>query len=127
MKIKNWWKNKEKINIKEVIIKYLIIIISGFIAVYTDDETKQWVNVVAFGSGLIFTFYLHKHFFPLMTASLFCYFSASVNELFEPAYRYTPFTITLWNIGNVLLPIALLTFILQITFTYKIVKRNDET
>lgn len=127
MKIKNWWKNKKKITIKEVIIRYLIIIISGFIAVYTDDKTKQWIDVIAFGSGLIFTFYMKKHFFPFMTAALFFYFIASVNEIFEPAYRDTPFTIMLWNIGNILLPIALFTFILQVTFTYKIVKRNDET
>ena len=127
MKIKNWWINqKKKITIEEVIIRYLIIIIAGVISVYSDDETKQWINVIAFGSGLIFTFYMRKHFFPLMTASLFCYFTASVNELFEPAYRYPPFTIMLWNIGNILLPAALFTFILQITFTYKIVKRNDE-
>ena len=117
---------KKKITIEEVIIKFLIIVISGIIAMYTDDETKQLINVVAFGSGLIFTFYLRKHFFPLMTASLFCYFTASVNELFEPAYRYTPFTIMLWNIGNILLPISLFTFILQITFTYKIVEKDDE-
>ena len=117
---------KKKITIEEVIIKFLIIVISGIIAMYTDDETKKLINVVAFGSGLIFTFYLRKHFFPLMTASLFCYFTASVNELFEPSYRYTPFTIMLWNIGNILLPISLFTFILQITFTYKIVEKDDE-
>ena len=127
MKIKNWWINqRKKITIEEVIIRYLIIIIAGVISVYSDHETKQWIDVIAFGSGLIFTFYMRKHFFPLMTASLFCYFTASVNELFEPAYRHTPFTIMLWHIGNILLPIALFTFILQITFTYKIVKRNDE-
>ena len=122
----NIMKIQKKITIEEVIIKFLIIVISGIIAMYTDDETKQWINVVAFGSGLIFTFYLRKHFFPLMTASLFCYFTASVNEIFEPSYRYTEFTIMLWNVGNILLPIALFTFILQLTFTYKIVKRNDE-
>ena len=123
---KNIVKTQKKITIKEVIIKFLIIIISGIIAIYTDEETKQWINVIAFGSAIIFTFYLRKHFFPLMTASLFCYFAASVNEIFEPSYRYTPFTIMLWNIGNILLPISLFTFILQITFTYKIVERNDE-
>ena len=117
---------KKKITIEEVIIKFLIIVISGIIAMYTDDETKQLINVIAFGSGLIFTFYVREHFFPFMTASLFCYFTASVNEMFEPSYRYTEFTIMLWNIGNILLPIALFTFILQVTFTYKIIKRNDE-
>ena len=123
---KNIVKTQKKIAIKEVIIKFLIIIISGIIAIYSDDETKQWINVIAFGSAIIFTFYLRKHFFPLMTASLFCYFAASVNEIFEPSYRYTPFTIMLWNIGNILLPISLFTFILQITFTYKIGKRKNE-
>ena len=125
--MKNWWKPQKRITIKEVIIRCLIIIISGVISIYSDDETKQWINVIAFGSGLIFTFYMRKHFFPFMTASLFFYFVASVNELFEPAYRYTPFTIILWNIGNILLPIALFTFILQITFIYKIVEKDDET
>ena len=122
----NIMKTQKKITIEEVIIKFLIIVISGIIAMYTDEETKQWINVVAFGSAIIFTFYLRKHFFPLMTASLFCYFTASVNEIFEPSYRYTEFTIMLWNMGNILLPIALFTFILQLTFTYKIIKRNDE-
>ena len=117
---------KKKITIEEVIIKFLIIVISGIIAMYTDDETKQLINVIAFGSGLIFTFYVREHFFPFMTASLFCYFTASVNEMFEPSYRYTEFTIMLWNIGNILLPISLFTFILQITFTYKIVEKDDE-
>ena len=127
LKIKNWWINhREKITIEEVIIRYLIIIVAGVISAYSDNDTKQWINVIAFGSGIIFTFYLRKHFFPLMSASLFCYFAASVNEMFEPLYRYTPFTIMLWNIGNILLPIALFTFILQVTFTYKIIKRNDE-
>ena len=128
MKIKNWWINqREKITIKEVIIRFLILFVAGVISAYSDNETKQWINVIAFGSGLIFTFYMRKHFFPFMTAALFFYFTASINEMFEPAYRYTPFTITLWNIGNILLPIALLTFILQLTFTYKIVERNDKT
>ena len=128
LKIRNWWKiQKKKITIEEVIIRYLIIVVAGAISVYSDEETKQWINVIAFGSGLIFTFYIKKHFFPFMTAALFFYFTASINEMFEPAYRYTPFTITLWNIGNILLPTALLTFILQLTFTYKIVERNDKT
>ena len=118
--------NKKNITIEEVIIKFLIIVISGIIAMYTDDETKQLINVIAFGSGLIFTFYVREHFFPFMTAALFCYFTASVNEMFEPSYRYTSFTIMLWNIGNILLPISLFTFILQITFTYKIVEKDDE-
>lgn len=126
MKTKNWWKPQKRITIEEVIIRCLIIFIAGIISVYSDNETKQWINVIAFGSGLIFTFYMKEHFFPFMTACLFFYFIASVNELFEPAYRYTPFTITLWNIGNILLPIALLTFILQITFIYKIVERDGE-
>ena len=117
---------KKKITIEEVIIRYLIIIVAGAISAYSDNETKQWINVIAFGSGLIFTFYMREHFFPFMTAALFFYFIASVNELFEPAYRYTQFTIMLWNIGNILLPVALLTFILQVTFTYKIIKRNDK-
>ena len=123
---KNIMKTQKKITIEEVIIKSLIIVISGIIAMYTDDKTKQWINVIAFGSGLIFTFHLRKHFFPFMAASLFFYFTASVNELFEPAYRYTSFTIMLWNTGNILLPISLFTFILQLTFTYKIVEKDDE-
>ena len=128
LKIQNWWKiQRKKITIEEVIIRYLIIVVAGAISIYSDEETKQWINVIAFGSGLIFTFYMKKHFFPFMSAALFFYFTASINEMFEPAYRYTPFTITLWNIGNILLPIALLTFILQLTFTYKIVEKNDKT
>ena len=127
MKIPSWGKSKKRITIEEVIIRSLIIVVAGIIAIYTDEETKQWINVIAFGSGLVFTFYMRKHFFPFMTAALFFYFIASVNEMFEPAYRYTPFTIMLWNIGNILLPIALLTFILQLTFIYKIVERNDKT
>lgn len=128
MKIRNWWKiQRKKITIEEVIIRYLIIAVAGAISIYSDEETKQWINVIAFGSGLIFTFYMRKHFFPFMSAALFFYFTASINEMFEPSYRYTPFTITLWNIGNILLPIALFTFILQLTFTYKIVERNDKT
>ena len=127
LKIKKWWINqKKKITIEEVIIRYLIIIVAGAISAYSDNETKQWINVIAFGSGLIFTFYMREHFFPFMTACLFFYFTASINEMFEPAYRYTEFTIMLWNIGNILLPIALFTFILQVTFTYKIIKRNGK-
>ena len=126
LKIKNWWINqRKKITIKEVIIRCLIIIVAGVISTHSDNDTKQWINVIAFGSALIFTFYLRKHFFPLMTASLFCYFVASINEIFEPAYRYTPFTIMLWNIGNILLPISLFSFVLQTTFTYKIIKINN--
>ena len=127
LKIKNWWINqKKKITIEEVIIRYLIIIVAGVVSAYSDNDTKQWINVIAFGSGLIFTFYMREHFFPLMTACLFFYFTASVNEMFEPSYRYTEFTIMLWNIGNILLPIALFSFILQVTFTYKIIKRKNE-
>ena len=127
MKIPSWGKSQKRITIEEVIIRSLIIVVAGIIAIYSDNDTKQWINVIAFGSGLIFTFYMKKHFFPFMTAALFFYFIASVNEMFEPAYRYTPFTITLWNIGNILLSIALFTFILQLTFIYKIVERNDKT
>ena len=127
LKIKNWWINqRKKTTIEEFIIRYLIIILAGVISIYSDNDTKQWINVIAFGSGLIFTFYMRKHFFPLMSASLLCYFTASVNEIFEPSYRYTEFTILLWNMGNILLSISLFSFILQVTFTYKIIKRNDE-
>ena len=127
LKIKNWWVNqRKKITIEEVIIRYLIIIVAVVISAYSDNDTKQWINVIAFGSGLIFTFYMREHIFPLMTACLFCYFTASVNEMFEPSYRYTEFTIMLWNIGNILLPTAIFSFILQVTFTYKIIKRKNE-
>ena len=123
--MKNWWGKQEKITVKEVILRYLIIILAGIIALTSDTDTKQWLNVFAFGSGIVGTFYLKKHFFPFMTFCLLFYFAASVNELIDEQYKYTPFTITLWNIGNILLPIAIFTFATQLVFKYKIVNRDD--
>mgnify|MGYP003562045624 FL=1 len=40
-------------------------------------------------------------------------------------YDYTDFTKYFWNAGNLLLPVGIVTFILQLIFKYKIVERDD--
>ena len=123
--MKNWWKTQKRITVKEVILRYFIILLAGIVAYYSKTETKEWVNTVAFGVGLIMTFYLKKHFFPFMTFCLLFFFSASANELLDGNPRNQPFTTFLWDAGNILLPIAIITFAIQLIFTYKIVDRDD--
>lgn len=123
--MRKWWMTQEKITLKEVILRHFIILIAGLVAFNSDNGTKQWLNTIAFGLGLIGTFYLRKHFFPFMTLCLMFYFAASVNELVDASYRYTKTTILLWNIGNLFLLIAIFTFALQLVFKYKIVNRDD--
>lgn len=123
--LKNWWKTQKRITIKEVVLRYFIILLAGVVAYYSKTETKEWINTVAFGIGLIMTFYLKKHFFPFMTFYLLFFFSASANELLDGNSRNQPFTTFLWDAGNILLPIAIITFAIQLIFTYKIVDRDD--
>lgn len=119
-------KNMEnKITIKEILLRLLIFVLVVVIVTYSGDEQKQWLNVVGFTVALLGTFYLRKHFFPFMTAAIACYFIASITELSSGVYDYTDFTRPFWNAGNVLLPIGVVTFILQLIFKYKIVERDD--
>lgn len=114
-----------KITINEVLVRTMIFVMVAIIVTYSDDTQKQWINVVGFTVALLGTFYQQKHFFPFMTAAIGCYFIASITELSSGNYDYTDFTKYFWNAGNVLLPIGILTFIIQLIFKYKIVERDD--
>lgn len=117
---------RNKITIKEVVIKSLIFSIVIMVVSFSDNESKQWLNTIAFTIALLGTFYQRKHFFPFMTAAIGCYFIASVTELQSGNYDYTNFTKRFWNAGNILLPIGIITFILQILFKYKIVENDKD-
>lgn len=115
-----------KITFKEVLLRIMIFVLVILIVLSTDDSQKQWISVIGFTIALLGTFYLRKHFFPFMTAAIGCYFVASVTELSAGVYDYSDFTKPFWTAGNILLPIGLITFVLQLLFKYKIVDQDED-
>lgn len=120
-------KKKDKISLKEVILRVLIFIGVVFIVETTDLDSKQYINVVGFTISLLGTFYLRKHFFPFMTAAIGCFLVASLTELWNENYTYLPITVKFWAAGNILLPIGIITFIFQLIFKYQIVDKDEDT
>ena len=99
-KVKNF---KEKITSKEVMLRVMIVILTTVLVYYADNTERQLINIVGFLLAFFISIYLHKHFFPLMTAALFFYLVASLQEFWNIKYIHSIITETYWFIGNTFL------------------------
>ena len=121
-KVKNF---KEKITSKEVMLRVMIVILTTVLVYYADNTERQLINIVGFLISFFISIYLHKHFFPLMTAALFFYLIASLQEFWNINYIHSIVTETYWFIGNTFLTISILKFAWDLKFKYKIVEHED--
>lgn len=117
---------KNMISKTEVILRCIIIMIVFLLAYYTEDADRQVISVIGFLAAFIGTLYMHRHFFPFTVLAIFCYLSASTQELWNADYAYVPITKFLWSAGNIFLPLGVISFIYQIIFKYKIVENGPE-
>ena len=117
-------KLRQTIDIKEVLLRSMILLVTIVLVYYSDTTSRQVLNIFGF---LIAFFYLYKikHFFPLMTATLFMYLVASLQEFWDITYVHSVVTETYWKLGNGLLIVSVLRFTYTIIYNYKIVKNED--
>lgn len=116
---------KKQIRGSQILTEILIICTIVLAAFYSDDDTKQLVNTVAFLVAFFASIYMHKFFFPFILLSVTCYLFASTQELFNSSYAYLPMTKLLWSIGNYALPIGILHFLYKLIFQFKIIDKDD--
>ena len=121
-KVKNF---KEKITSKEVMLRVMIVILTTVLVYYADNTERQLINIVGFLISFFISIYLHKHFFPLMTAALFFYLIASLQEFWNINYIHSIVTETYWFIGNTFLIGSIIKFAWDLKFKYKIVEYED--
>ena len=118
-------KLKQSIDIKEVLLRFMILLITIVLVYYSDNTSRQVLNIVGFLIAFFVSIKLHKHFFPLMTATLFMYLVASLQEFWDIKYVHSVVTETYWKIGNGLLVASILRFAYTIIYNYKIIKNDD--
>lgn len=116
---------KEKISSKEVILRFMIVLLTSFLVYYSDVSEKQLLNVIGFLIAFFVSIYLHKHFFPLMTVALFFYLVASLQEFWNVKYIHSVVTDTYWKIGSLFLIVSILKFGWDLKYKYKIVEHVE--
>lgn len=116
---------KEKITSKEVMLRVIIVILTIILVYYADNTERQLINIIGFLIAFFISIYLHKHFFPLMTAALFFYLVASLQEFWNVRYVYSIITETYWFIGNAFLIVSVVKFAWDLKFKYKIVEHVE--
>mgnify|MGYP003610834012 CR=1 FL=1 len=116
---------KKTITKYEVIIRFLVITLSFFLAYFSEESERKIISTIGFFIAFFVIIYLHKHFFPFVTLAIACYLMADIQELWNEKYTYLPITRFLWTAGNVLLPIGMLTFLYRIIFKYKIIENEE--
>ena len=118
-------KLRQTIDIKEVLLRSVILLVTIVLVYYSDTTSRQVLNIFGFLVAFFISIKLHKHFFPLMTATLFMYLVASLQEFWDITYVNSVVTETYWKLGNGLLIVSVLRFAYTIIYDYKIVKNDD--
>lgn len=118
-------KLSESIDTKEVLLRFMILLITIVLVYYSDNTSRQVLNIIGFLIAFFISIKLHKHFFPLMTATLFMYLIASLQEFWDIKYVHSVVTETYWKLGNGLLIVSVLRFAYTIIYNYKTVKNDD--
>lgn len=117
---------KEKITGNEVVLRFMIVLLTAILVYYSDVGDKILINVIGFLVAFFISIWLHKHFFPLMTAALFFFLVASLQEFWNVKYIHSIVTNTYWKIGNVFLIVSIVKFAYDLKFRYKIVEHVKE-
>ena len=121
-KIKNL---KKTIDPKEILLRSMILLVTVVLVYYSDTTSRQVLSILGFLTAFFVSIYLHKHFFPLMTATLFMYLIASLQEFWDITYVNSVVTETYWKLGNGLLIVSVLRFAYIIIYDYKTIKNDD--
>ena len=116
---------KETIDSKEILLRTMLLILTIVLVYYSDSTSRQVINIFGFLIAFFVSIKLHRHFFPLMTATLFMYLVASLQEFMNITYVYSVVTDTYWKLGNGLLIVSILRFTYTLIYKYKIVKNDD--
>ena len=116
---------KETIDSKEILLRTMLLILTIVLVYYSDSTSRQVINIFGFLIAFFVSIKLHRHFFPLMTATLFMYLVASLQVFMNITYVYSVVTDTYWKLGNGLLIVSILRFAYTLIYKYKIVKNDD--
>ena len=104
----------------EVLIRILIIVMTALIVYYSKHNEREIINLIGFFIAFVISIFLYKHFFPILTGSLFFYLIASLQEYWNPTYTTLPITLFYWNFADVLLIVGIIDFAWKMNFKYKI-------
>lgn len=118
-------KLKETIDSKEILLRSMLMFVTILLVFYSDNDSREIFNILGFLIAFFVSIYLHKHFFPLMTATLFMYLIASLQEFWDITYVHSIVTEMYWKLGNALLIVSILRFTYTLIYKYKIVNNYD--
>lgn len=127
MKARSNYKKKIKISYNEILLRVVVMILVCVLVYFSG--LKDADKVITLGGFLLSFFvsiYLHRHFFPLMTASIFMYLVASLQNFMLPQYVLESVTKAYWWIGHAFLTVSLANFGINLIFRYKIIKNGDK-
>ena len=110
---------------KEILLRIIVMVLIIILVFYSGDKERQVVSIFGFLISFFISIYLHKHLFPFMTAAVFMFLVASMQEFWNVNYIDSIFTHTYWIAGNVLLIASLITFGWNLIFNYKIVENGN--
>lgn len=116
-------KIREHISGYEVLLRLLTTVLVIVLVYYSEKSDREIINVIGFSIAFLTSIYLHKHFFPMMTATTLFYLLASSQQLYS-GDKEPPIIDVYWSIGNVLLVFSILSFAYRLIFKYKIVEHD---
>lgn len=116
-------KIREQISGYEVLLRLITIFLVIVLVYYSEKSERDIINVVGFSAAFLTSIYLHKQFFPMMTATTLFYLLASSQQLYS-GDKEPPIVDVYWSIGNILLVVSIISFAYRLIFKYKIVE-ND--
>ena len=100
-------KIREQISGYEVLLRLITTVLVIVLVYYSEKSEREILNVVGFAIAFLTSIYLHKHFFPMMTATTLFYLLASSQQLYS-GENEPPIIDIYWSIGNVLLVVSIL-------------------
>lgn len=113
---------KVTVTTKEILSRILIILLVSVLAIYSNDSQKEVITTGVFFLSFCGSIYLHRFFFPVITASIFFFLVASMQDLWHEGYEHLPITRTYWFLGNLLLAVGIVDLVWKIVFKFKIKK-----
>lgn len=126
MKIQKSKIQDDMISSNEILLRGAVMSLVGVLAYFSHEEERQPIVLLGFIMAFFVSIYLHRHFFPLLTAAIFAYVVASLQEYMHVQYVHNIITDTYWAVGNSLLAISFFNFGWNLIFKYKWSKNDDK-
>ena len=88
-----------------------------------DGKNYHYASTIGFLAIFFASIYLHKYFFPFLTAASSFYVAVETQSLWNEDYKYMLSTTAYRFLGDMFLIAAMIDFALKMIFKYKIIKK----